>query len=239
MTWPARTWVAGELVTASLGNNYWRDPLTDLRAGSLAIASQAANDFIYASSSTQWARLAAVEGSVPTFVGGVWTMATSAPTGAGAIWFTDTAPTGWLVCNGTNVVRASYGVLNFLWGTAGYPYGSGDGSTTFTLPDFRQKFGLGKAASGTGNTLAAAGGAIDHTHTGPSHTHTVDPVNTSSGGPSATTQIDAGTGSGVFVPTSTHFHDTDIASLSSGAGGTGATGTANPPYLVVNIIVKT
>ncbi|MBI1996528.1 MAG: hypothetical protein HYS66_08675, partial [Deltaproteobacteria bacterium] len=45
-------------------------------------------------------------------------------------------------------------------------------STTFTLPDLRQRFVLGVAASGTGSTLGGVGGGIDHTHTGPSHTHT-------------------------------------------------------------------
>ena len=30
MTWPARTWVAGELETATIFNGYVRDPLTDL-----------------------------------------------------------------------------------------------------------------------------------------------------------------------------------------------------------------
>lgn len=62
MTWPARTWVDGETFTASLGNNYLRDPFTDLRGGGIAITSQAANDFIYASSATQLGRLAAVSG---------------------------------------------------------------------------------------------------------------------------------------------------------------------------------
>lgn len=31
MTWPARTWVAAELVTASIMNSYVRDPFTDLQ----------------------------------------------------------------------------------------------------------------------------------------------------------------------------------------------------------------
>jgi len=79
------------------------------------------------------------------------------------------APTGWLLADGSAISRTSYAALYAIYGTT---YGVGDGSTTFNLPDCRQRFPLGKAASGTGVTLGSTGGAIDHTHTGPSHTHT-------------------------------------------------------------------
>ena len=48
MSWTApRTWVTGELVTAALGNAHWRDNLLALRAGGLAITSQAARDIFF------------------------------------------------------------------------------------------------------------------------------------------------------------------------------------------------
>lgn len=77
MAWPAKTYIDGELMTAAIGNTYWRDPLNDLHAGGIAIASQAANDFIYPTSATQWGRLAAVAGRVPKFndAGTAWEMA--------------------------------------------------------------------------------------------------------------------------------------------------------------------
>lgn len=57
MTWTvARTWVALEYLTAALFNTHIRDNLNELRGGGLAIASQAADDFITASSSTQLSR---------------------------------------------------------------------------------------------------------------------------------------------------------------------------------------
>jgi len=63
MAWTApRTWVSGELVTASLFNTHLRDNLLALDAGRLAITSQAAGDVVYASSSTALARLAKSEG---------------------------------------------------------------------------------------------------------------------------------------------------------------------------------
>jgi microcystin-dependent protein len=97
------------------------------------------------------------------------TTLTQVPVGGMMERGTATAPTGWLLCDGTQVSRLDYKGLFDVIGTT---FGAGDGSTTFTLPDFRGKFALGKAAAGTGSSLAATGGAIDHTHTGPSHTHT-------------------------------------------------------------------
>lgn len=81
-----------------------------------------------------------------------------------------TAPTNWLLCDGSAVSRSTYASLFTIIGTV---YGSGDGSTTFNLPNLSQRFPLGKASSGTGSTLGGTGGTIDHTHTGGSHTHTM------------------------------------------------------------------
>ena len=47
------------------------------------------------------------------------------------------APAGWLKCNGAAVSRTTYAALFALIGTT---YGSGDGSTTFKLPDLRGEF---------------------------------------------------------------------------------------------------
>jgi hypothetical protein len=59
MAWSTpRIWAAAELVTAANMNTYISDDLSALRAGGIAIASQATGDFVYASSSTQLARLA-------------------------------------------------------------------------------------------------------------------------------------------------------------------------------------
>jgi microcystin-dependent protein len=70
-------------------------------------------------------------------------------------------PTGWLLCNGQAVSRTTFADLFAAIDTT---YGIGDGSTTFNVPDMRQRFPLGKAASGTGSGLGDTGGAIDHVH---------------------------------------------------------------------------
>jgi microcystin-dependent protein len=127
------------------------------------------------------------------------------PIGASFQWWTDTAPPGFLILDGGPVSRSTYADLFALWGTT---FGAGNGTTTFGIPDTRQKFILGKAASGTGATVGDTGGAIDHTHTGPSHTHT-GPNHAHSGpshthtGPSHTHAI-----SGTTSTTGNHQHAT-------------------------------
>jgi microcystin-dependent protein len=69
-----------------------------------------------------------------TSVGTVTTTAlSSAPVGTMMDWPTTSSyPTGWLRADGTNVSRTTYADLFSLIGTT---YGTGDGLTTFTLPN--------------------------------------------------------------------------------------------------------
>lgn len=98
------------------------------------------------------------------------TLHSGVPAGSVIPYAGASAPTGYLLCDGTAVSRTTYAAL---FAVIASTYGNGDGSTTFNLPDLRGRFPLGKAAAGTGNTLGGTGGSLDHTHTGPSHTHTV------------------------------------------------------------------
>ena len=73
----------------------------------------------------------------PITSGGVYTalQGVKIPIG-GIILYADTtaAPTGWLVCDGSAVSRTTYADLYDLIGDT---YGSGDGSTTFNVPDLQ------------------------------------------------------------------------------------------------------
>jgi hypothetical protein len=53
------------------------------------------------------------------------------PIGSIIIWPIATAPSGWHVCNGSDINRTKYSKL---FGVIGTTYGVGDGSTTYTLP---------------------------------------------------------------------------------------------------------
>lgn len=77
-------------------------------------------------------------------------------------------PPGFLVCNGSAVSRTTYAALFSQIGTA---WGSGDGSTTFNVPDLRGRVTRGVATSGDGDAVGETFGSDTHTHTGPSHSH--------------------------------------------------------------------
>lgn len=90
-------------------------------------------------------------------------------------------PTGWLLCDGTAVSRTTYSGLFAVIGTT---FGTGNGTTTFNLPDLRGEFirGLDNGRSvdtgrGLGTAQAAATAAHNHTATSvvtdPGHLHNV------------------------------------------------------------------
>ena len=66
-----------------------------------------------------------------------------------------TAPAGWLACNGAAIKRRAYPGLFSIIGT---DYGSGDGSTTFNIPDADQAADIfGGVAPGSGLLLIRTG----------------------------------------------------------------------------------
>lgn len=139
------------------------------------------------------------------------------PTGVILNYGGTSAPSGYFLCDGSAVSRTTYSALFAVIGTT---FGSGDGSTTFNIPDTRQRFVLNKANAGTGSALGATGGAIDHVHT-------VDPPNTTTGAPSGNVAATILAGS---AASPTHTHDVNIAQFDSGSN--------NPPYIVFNSIIK-
>ncbi len=74
-------------------------------------------------------------------------LATSAtPTGATISYAGNLAPAGWLLCDGTAVSRTTYSAL---YAVVGAQFGTGDGTSTFNLPDLRGRFVRGRANGST------------------------------------------------------------------------------------------
>ena len=96
--------------------------------------------------------------ALPTFSAPLGNSGGSFPIGFIAIWPGDTMPTGWLLCDGSEISRTAYADLFALVGTT---YGAGDGVSTFLLPDFRGRtpigYGLGSGLTIT-HVLAETGG---------------------------------------------------------------------------------
>ena len=93
---------------------------------------------------------------------------------------TTTAPTGYLLCNGDAVSRTTYSALWTALGQTSSPYGQGNGSTTFNLPDLRSRVPVG-VGTGSGLTARTLGGTVGTENTTlaitnlPSHDHAFTP----------------------------------------------------------------
>lgn len=158
---------------------------------------------------------------------------TASPTGAVVSYAGNAAPEGWLICDGRAVSRVTYAALFAVLGTR---YGSGDGATTFTLPDLRGRMpvGAGQGTSLTNRNLGTTGGAETHALTIPelpSHSHT---------SPTANRAADGGTFE--LAQTATIAGGHTIYDYFGGAptdvtGGNGAHNNM-PPFLALNFIIR-
>lgn len=76
------------------------------------------------------------------------------PVGMIVMWGGTSLPSdSWLVCNGQPVSRSAYPILYERYGTT---WGAGDGSTTFNLPSFQDRFVRGAGAS---SPVGSSGGS--------------------------------------------------------------------------------
>ena len=81
-------------------------------------------------------------------------LATAIPAGAVMYFAQGSVPEGWLFCNGSAVSRTTYAAL---YAAIGTKYGSGNGSSTFTLPNLRSIFVQGASSTSDVGTTVAAG----------------------------------------------------------------------------------
>lgn len=110
----------------------------------------------------------------------------------------------WLICDGRAISRTQYSNLFTAIGSA---FGSGDGSTTFNIPDLRGKVagGIGQGSGLTNRTLGNNVGAETHTldiNQMPSHRHSMSIVNIGSTIGNLATNTN---GSGTFTTTYTDY----------------------------------
>lgn len=161
------------------------------------------------------------------------------PTGCVFPFAGSSSPTGYLLCDGSNVSRTTYAALFAIIGTT---YGAGDGSSTFALPDMRGRSVFGKdnmggsaanrltnAVSGgvAGTTLGATGGTQSETLSEaqiPAHSHNISIYNRSSPYASSASDQSAMASGGTLNTTLT---------------GGGQAHNNVPPAIVLNYIIKT
>jgi len=126
-----------------------------------------------------------------------------------------TAPTGYVLCNDAALSRTTFSVLFAIISTA---FGAGDGTTTFNVPDLRDRLPLGK---GTNNgTLGAITAAA-----------------------AASAVVATASGSAALTKTTTTFatsaKDSSTATALTNVTAGGHTHNLTLPAQVVNYIIKT
>src|ERR1700730_1213742 len=157
-------------------------------------------------------------------------VASAVPSGTIALYISNTPPSGWLARLGQAVSRVTYAALNTLAAAASYaaPWGSGDGVTTFNLPNLQGKFPAGVTGSDITFALGATGGEKTHVLTTaemPSHTHDIIyNLNAQNQSAAAGSYIITGAGTS--------------AAAAAATGGGGAHNTL-PPFVTLAYIIRT
>jgi len=177
---------------------------------------------------------ASTKAYVDSVVGGV--VPDPTPPGVISMWGGDylgSPPTGYSLCNGQTLSRATYSVLYAVIGTT---YGVGDGSTTFTLPNMQGKFPIGENSSYPANSTG--GGSKDaivvsHSHSDSGHAHSYTDQYRSVG-----TIVAAGSSYGYNPNLTTTYPSTYTGYANISNAGSSGTNANMPPYIAVNFIMR-
>lgn len=136
-------------------------------------------------------------------------------------------PSGWLICDGSAISRVTFADL---FAVTGVLYGPGNGTTTFNLPNIKQRVVAGYDSGAAGyNTVGGTGGTGTATLTDQqiSHKHTYDKYTSTGGG------IDGDNG-----PTDFSYVLTDTSSIGNAAIARDPVDTRDK-YIVLSFKIKT
>lgn len=181
------------------------------------------------------------DGSLSFSTGSAWLVLDSGPGVpiGGSIDYAgsgDPSDTRFLLEDGRAISRATYPTLNSIMSSAGYPYGNGNGTTTFNIPDSRGRGSvapddMGTAAGAAGrmasnNTIGAVGGAETKTLATanlPGHTHPAGTLGND-------TVADHSHGVGTFAVASESAHTHGAGTYAVSNAGALTTGTESADH---------
>lgn len=169
------------------------------------------------------------------------------PAGRISAYAGSSAPAGYLICNGSAVSRTTYATLFSVIGTT---YGSGDGSTTFNLPDLRGRtiIGVGQGTGLTNRLLNATGGEESHTLTVsemPAHNHSINdpghshiPINGRDDGNASNQNGQAPSGDATSNLVNGYSTNSATTGISINNNGSGSAHNTMMPFVALNYIIK-
>lgn len=168
-----------------------------------------------------WARTGASQGGVTP---------TGQITGFGSL----TVPIGWLVCDGSAIDRTVYAALFSVIGTT---FGAGNGTTTFNIPDGRNRFLIGAGTAALGSTGGAATVTLSTANL-PAHSHTIsDPGHNHSDLAQASNVTTGSSAGGVTTGGTTSTDPTGITATNNTGSGTAF--SILPSYTAIIWMIKT
>lgn len=171
------------------------------------------------------------------------------PIGSIVMWAGGSAdvPAEWKLCDGSAISRTTYSDLYTLLGNT---FGAGNGSTTFNIPDMRDRFVVGAGTSYSRNSKGGSA-SVSHSHTVNSHTHSDGSFHAEVYGASTTLAIHRATGANYTtdVKASLAFSADSTGGRTLGAHVSGTSGSASPgtssanldnrpPYVGIYFIIK-
>ena len=159
------------------------------------------------------------------------------PTGSIISFAGSSAPTGYLLCDGAAINRQANGSDTPLFTLLGITYGSGDGSSTYNIPDLRGRVIAGQDDMGgsSANRLTGQTGGVDGDVLGGSggtetHTLTSSEMEHTNSTPTVSHAVAGGTG-GITAP---------FSSSTNGINTSSASPHNNvQPTIILNYIIKT
>jgi microcystin-dependent protein len=175
-----------------------------------------------------------------TRIGGAWVAmggaggGAAAPTGSVSMFAGSVAPTGWVICDGTAKKRSGTDPdgsdYTALFAVIGTTYGTGDGSTTFNLPDLRGRIPVGLGTHTDVNALGKNDGVAVGSRR-PAHAHTNGLTFNGSAGNTGTESADHShlqmTSDNAGSPVQTLVRNVGAGNLTVGGGNTGGRSAAH------------
>jgi microcystin-dependent protein len=146
------------------------------------------------------------------------------PVGFGGIWFTNTPPAGWLICDGSTFSATDYPALAAALGTT-------------TLPDHRDRFPMGKSAT---KAIGSTGGSATHTITTaemPSHVHAHPHTHTTGMAIGTIREGTSASTPSIMFPTAGGTNTGPESITNTNSAGSGNAMDILNPYSVVNFII--